>query len=170
MNTPGVTTAHEPVVVVRIGELHVLRREGVLVAIGLGSCVGVALYDPVRRIAGMAHVFLPASQNGYFPSDAPAKYADTGVPALVSAMRDAGASPRYLVAKIAGGAQLFLRGEQSALDVGRRNAEAVRAALKSLGIEIVAADVGGSRGRTMRLYADSGRVVVTTLGQESREL
>lgn len=164
------THSGQPLVTVRIGELHVLRREGVLVAIGLGSCVGVALYDPVRRVAGLAHIFLPASQNGRPAPDSPARYADTGVPALVEAMLQAGASPRQLQAKIAGGAQLFLRGDHSTLEVGRRNVEAVRAALASLGIPLVAEDVGGSRGRTMRLFADSGRVVVTTLGKEAREL
>lgn len=160
----------QPLVTVRIGELHVLRREGVLVAIGLGSCVGVALYDPVRRVAGLAHIFLPASHNGRLVPGSPARYADTGVPALVEAMREAGALQRQIQAKIAGGAQLFLRGDHSTLDVGRRNVEAVRAALASLGIPLVAQDVGGSRGRTMRLFADSGRVVVTTLGREAREL
>lgn len=162
--------AETPLVTVRIGELHVLRGEGVLVAVGLGSCVGVALYDPIRRVAGLAHVFLPASLNGRPFPGLPARYADTGVPALVEAMRQAGAHLRQLHAKIAGGAQLFLRGERSGLDVGRRNVEAVRAALAALGVPLVAEDVGGTRGRTMRLFAASGKVVVTMLGREAREL
>ncbi|WP_324668250.1 chemotaxis protein CheD [Geochorda subterranea] len=157
-------------VTVRIGQLHVLKGRGVLAAIGLGSCVGVALYDPVSRVAGLAHIFLPSSQNGRLVADAPARYADTGVPALVEAMAAAGARTARLQAKLAGGAQLFLRGDHATLEVGRRNVEAVRAALRALGIPVVAHDVGGSRGRTMRLFADTGRVVVTTLGREAREL
>jgi len=157
-------------VTVRIGELRVLKGRGVLAAIGLGSCVGVALYDPVSRVAGLAHIFLPSSQNGRLVAGAPARYADTGVPALVDAMVAAGARRERLQAKLVGGAQLFLRGDHATLEVGRRNVEAVRAALCALGIRVVAQDVGGSRGRTMRLFAETGRVVVTTLGSEAREL
>lgn len=163
-------TAAQALVAVRIGELRVLRGHGVLAAIGLGSCVGVALYDPVSRVAGLAHIFLPSSHNGRPAPDAPARYADTGVPALVEAMVAAGARTGRLWAKVAGGAQLFLRGDHSTLEVGRRNVEAVHRALAALGIPVVGEDVGGSRGRTMRFFADTGRVLVTTLGSEVREL
>lgn len=153
-----------PLVVVRIAELAVLCREGVLMAIGLGSCVGVGLYDPVARVAGLAHVFLPASVNGRPAGSMPARYADSAVPALAEAMQRQGALLSRLVAKVAGGAQLFLSGEQAGLDVGRRNAEAVLAALSRLGIPVVARDLGGHRGRTMKLYAETGAVEIRAMG------
>lgn len=162
--------ATAPTVVVPIGELAVLREQGLLMAIGLGSCVGLALYDAGTRVAGLAHIFLPTSRNGQMNPRAPARYADQGVAALVAAMREQGARPRLLVAKLAGGAQLFLRGENSALDVGRRNVESVLKALQELGVPVVGQDTGGHYGRTMKLYVATGRVEISSMGLPVREL
>ncbi|MBE3598850.1 MAG: chemotaxis protein CheD [Limnochordaceae bacterium] len=156
--------------IVRIGEIEVARFTGVLMALGLGSCVGVALYDPSTRVAGLAHVFLPSSPNGHLQGEPPARFADTGVDALVRRMEEAGAVRRRLVARIAGGAQLFLRSEGAGLDVGRRNVQAVREALARLAIPIAGEDVGGHRGRSIRLFVETGRVLVSTLGLGAREI
>ena len=157
-------------VVVPIGQLAVLRDEGVLMAIGLGSCVGVGLHDPVARVSGLAHVFLPASRNGQAAADSPARYADVGVAALVEAMRRKGARPQRLVAKLVGGAQLFLRGDQHGLDVGRRNVEAVLKALAELRVPVAGRETGGRVGRTMKLYVATGRVEITSMGRPVKEL
>ena len=167
---PAEVSAAEPTVVVPIGELAVLRGQGLLMAIGLGSCVGVGLYDPVARVAGLAHVFLPTSRDGVAQRQSPARFADRGVAALVEAMRAHGAVPRRLVAKLAGGAQLFLRAEATGLDIGRRNVEAVLKALREMGVPVVGQDTGGHHGRTMKLHVSSGRVQVCSMGQPVKEL
>lgn len=155
---------------VGMGEMHVVRGAGhVLTALGLGSCIGVCLYDPLTRIAGMVHVVLPQS-HGSKGGDLPGKFADTAIPALVQRMVETGAAASRLRAAIAGGAQLFQFGSNSTLDVGARNAEAVMAILRQMNIPLQAKDVGGSAGRTLRMFSDNGLVVVRTIGGAEREL
>mgnify|MGYP005845911283 CR=1 FL=1 len=137
--------------IVGMGEIQVVRGAGsVLTALGLGSCIGVCLYDPLSRVAG--------------------KFADTAIPAIVQQMVSMGASASRLKAAIAGGAQLFQFGVSNSLDVGARNSEAVVSALRQAGIPLVTKDVGGSTGRTLRLISDNGLVVVRTIGGAEREL
>lgn len=155
---------------VGMGEIQVVRGAGhVLTALGLGSCIGVCLYDPLTRVAGMVHVVLPQSQADK-KGELPGKFADTAIPALVQSMIEMGASASRLKAAIAGGAQLFQFGVSSSLDVGARNAEAVITALRNAGIPLLAKDVGGSVGRTLRLVSDNGLVAVRTIGGAEREL
>ncbi len=155
---------------VGMGEMQVVRGAGhVLTALGLGSCIGVCLYDPLTRVAGMVHVVLPQSQADK-TGELPGKFADTAIPALVEKMVETGASASRLKAAIAGGAQLFQFGVSSSLDVGARNAEAVINALRKAGIPLQAKDVGGSVGRTLRLVSDNGLVAVRTIGGTEREL
>ncbi|MER3472460.1 MAG: chemotaxis protein CheD [Armatimonadota bacterium] len=155
---------------VGMGEICVVRGAGnVLTALGLGSCIGVCLYDPLARVAGMVHVVLPKSQADK-PGDLPGKFADTAIPAIVQQMVNMGASASRLKAAFAGGAQLFQFGVNNSLDVGARNSEAVVEALKQMGIPLVARDVGGSAGRTLRLISDNGLVVVRVIGGNERDL
>lgn len=155
---------------VGMGEICVVRGVGnVLTALGLGSCVGVCLYDPLARVAGMVHVVLPKSQSGK-PGDLPGKFADTAIPAIVGQMVNMGASALRLKAAIAGGAQLFQFGVSNSLDVGARNSEAIISVLRQMGIPLVAKDVGGSAGRSLRLISDKGLVVVRTIGGAECEL
>ncbi len=155
---------------VGMGEIQVVRGAGnVLTALGLGSCLGVCLYDPLTRVAGMVHVVLPQSQASK-AGDLPGKFADTAIPAIVQRMVEQGASASRLKAAIAGGAQLFQFGVSNSLDVGARNAEAVVKALREAGIPLQAKDVGGSAGRTLRLISDNGLIVVRTIGGAEREL
>ncbi|MCS6776728.1 MAG: chemotaxis protein CheD [Chloroherpetonaceae bacterium] len=153
---------------VGMGEVKITRSAGgVLIALGLGSCIGVCAYDPQARVAGMAHVVLPDSAGN---TEVPGKFADTAIPFLVEAMRREGASVTRIRVALAGGAQLFRhQGTGARLDVGPRNAEAVQAALERLNIYPVAMDVGGSAGRTVHLYHD-GVVRVKTIGQPERDL
>ena len=141
----------------------------VLACLGLGSCVGVSVYDPVTRVGGMAHIVLPES-----PPDASGKvgrYADLGVPLLLREVEALGACPSRLVAKMAGGAQIAMgSGVRDLFAIGSRNAAAVRAALERAGVYLAAADIGGNRGRSLRLYLDSGLVVVSVAGGASKEL
>ena len=161
-------------VAVRIGELHRLRPGscGSLVAVGLGSCAGIAVIDEATGACALAHVFLPECPEGGGRPDAGAgTYADVAIPALVGVVLDAaGRSSARLVAIVAGGAQMF--GTRPGSDVGTRNIAAVRSALALAGVRMAGEDVGGSHGRTMRVDVTDERVVVNVrvVGSDQREL
>ena len=150
---------------VRMGELAVARNAEVLAAIGLGSCIGIALVDTKSRLAGLAHVLLPEPATGR--EGAPARFATTAVPALLDAMLKAGAARERLVAKMAGGASMFtgLTGN-GIVAVGMRNAEAVRRALAQLKIPLVGEDIGGNWGRTIHLQAQDGAYIVSNVRRD----
>ena len=150
---------------VRMGEIEVSGRAGdELVARGLGSCIGLALVDRFTGVAGLAHIVLPQSTE---TDHQPGKFANLAVPELVDRVVRAGASRRRLEAVLAGGACMFELGE---LDIGARNAEAVRAGLAASGLPVRAADTGGDRGRTMRVEVGDGTVTVKEAGGASRTL
>lgn len=130
----------------------------------LGSCVGICIYDRVKKIGGMAHVLLPNSQKGQIN---PEKYADTAIPLLVRELLKEGAKKENLSAKITGGASMFKFGSNIALgQIGDRNVEQTKMELQKLGIPIVVEDVGGSLGRVIDFYLADGRIKVKAGGQE----
>jgi chemotaxis protein CheD len=132
---------------VRMGEFAVSSTDGdELVAIGLGSCIGLALVDREAGVAGLAHVVLPESQGKPGPA---AKFADLAIPDLITRLVEAGAERRRLQAVMIGGARMFTVG--ASLDIGARNSEAVRDALVKERIKIHAEEIGGNRGRTARV-------------------
>ncbi|MEA2384502.1 MAG: chemotaxis protein CheD [Solirubrobacteraceae bacterium] len=136
-------------IAVRMGEIAVSSNPGdVLVSLGLGSCIGLALVDQRRGIAGLAHVMLPEAIAGGGPVG---KFADLAVPALIEQTTALGTARPMLKAVLVGGAQMFALGGSGALDIGVRNDTAVRAALAKERITIVAAETGGSKGRTIRV-------------------
>jgi chemotaxis protein CheD len=136
-------------IAVRMGEIAVSADPGdMLVSLGLGSCIGLALVDQRRGVAGLAHVMLPEAIAGGGPAG---KFADLAVPALVEQTIALGASRPMLRAVLVGGAQMFSLGASGALDIGVRNDTAVRAMLAAQRIPVVAAETGGSQGRTIRV-------------------
>ncbi len=151
-----------------MGELAVSAQPGEeLVSMGLGSCVGVALVDRERAVAGLAHVMLPVANASY---SAPAKFADRAVPALLAGVERLGARREEMIAVLAGGAQMFGGGGGAAgpgvagLDLGARNEAAVRAALADAGVPVRAAATGGGRGRTVRVRVGDAAVSVKEAG------
>lgn len=155
--------------VVRMGELSVSRTPGhVLASIGLGSCIGLVLVETARPLAGLAHIVLPSSSGGR--EAAAGKFADRAVPALLEQMASIGALRCGLRAVLVGGAQMFSLESSSSLDVGRRNEQAAREALTRAGVSVCAAATGGSQGRTVRVYVDSGVVTVKEPGADEVEL
>ncbi len=159
--------ASAPVIAVGLGDLFVSTSED-LVAYSLGSCVGICLWDPVVRVAAMAHVVLPTAPAGRVST--PGKFGDTAVPAMLAALERAGALKLRLECTIAGGAAVLAIGGGRLPIIGERNVEAVRAALTKADIRIVGEQTGGNQGRTVRLDPRSGRVRVRTVRGAEAEL
>ncbi len=146
----------------RMGEYVASATAGdVLVSLGLGSCIGLALIDRRVGVCGLAHVVLPSGTPR--PGDSHGKWANTAVPALLEQMTGLGARPTRLEALLVGGASMFAAAS-GALEVGSRNEAAVREQLKSRRIPVLAAATGGSKGRTIKVYVDGGRVSVREAG------
>ena len=153
---------------VGMADLKVCISPDSVTTLGLGSCVGIAIRDPITKIGGLAHVMLPDSgairnnTNVY-------KFADTGIEELVVQMEKAGAKRNRMVAKIAGGAQMFsFQNKTDLVRVGDRNVEASKKKLKELGIPILAEDTGLNFGRTVIFYPETGDYVIRAVGKEER--
>jgi chemotaxis protein CheD len=146
---------------VRMGELAISDTPGdVLVSLGLGSCIGLALVDKRAGVAGLAHIVLPASTGTPKPESLH-KFADHAVPALVDGMVERGASRVFMQASLVGGASMFAG---TGLEVGARNADAVRELVAGRRVLLVAEAVGGSKGRTVKVDVTSGAVSVREAG------
>jgi len=144
-------------VVIGISDMNVVKSGDSIITYALGSCVGIALYDDMRKIAGLAHVLMPSSLDVRDRNINALKYVDTAIPELVKRMELAGALKYNIVAKLAGGAQMFsIAGASSQFNIGERNIAMAREALQSLRIKIKVEDVGENYGRTVELFADSG--------------
>jgi chemotaxis protein CheD len=158
-------------IVVRVAELEVAGRGSVLVTIGLGSCVAIALHDPVVGVGGLAHVLLPSPSLSRRDDAGPGRFPQTAVPVLVERMAALGASPRRLTARIVGGAAMFTNlMPVGTIQMGERNAVASRQALLAHGIAVVGEDLGGDYGRTVRLDAGTGRLDISSLRHGARTL
>ncbi|GAB2722065.1 chemotaxis protein CheD [Paenibacillus thermoaerophilus] len=156
---------------VGMADLNVTGAGGVLKTTGLGSCVGLTLYDSLNKIAGMAHIMLPSSDISRDESLNPAKYADTAVPELLARMERIGARIRSLEAKMAGGAQMFAFASQNeTMRIGPRNVEACKEILKRLNIPLIAEDTGSNYGRTIEFYSETGLLLVRSVQHGVKEL
>jgi len=151
------------VIVVGMADLKVAKSPDILTTLGLGSCVGVTLYDKIKKIGGMAHVMLPTYKG--FEGQNIAKFADSAIIELINQLQRLGVGRNAVVAKIAGGAHMFGRSQNNdMLKIGERNAAASTAILKQLGIPIIANDTGGSRGRTIELNMENGALKIRSVG------
>lgn len=143
-------------ITVGMADLNIGRASDILVTVGLGSCIGLTLYDPISKIGGMVHYMLPDSTVVANNSNI-AKFADTGIQELLKRVTLAGANQRSLVAKIAGGAKMFAVTQTSSVgSVGDRNTMAAKQMLSKLNIRLVAEDTGLNFGRTVELHCDTG--------------
>jgi chemotaxis protein CheD len=146
-----------------MSEIKTAASPDILVTLGLGSCVGICLYDPVIQLGGMAHVMLPDSSLAREVTS-PGKFADTAVPILLKEMDRRGALRKRLIVKIVGGAQMFsMGGQDDQMSIGLRNVTAVENALKKEGLVILARSVGGNLGKTVTLETETGRVKLRTI-------
>ena len=147
------------------------RNPASIISYGLGSCVGIALYDSASKIGGLAHIMLPDSSQAR-PADNNAKFANTALPAMLDDMIKMGANKSRITAKIAGGAQMFTFANSATevMRVGERNVEAVKEVLKKLQIKLIAEDTGKNYGRTVELKLDTGVFRIKTIDKGEKDL
>jgi chemotaxis protein CheD len=146
-------------VTVKMAEMEVVT-DGRSLKTLLGSCVGVVLRDPERRISGLAHIMLPARRHD---DEASGKYADSAIPALLARLTRSGGRAGALQALLIGGAQMFPMGNTSLASIGDQNVEAARRVLEEKRIPIVFEDTGGTVGRSVVFDNATGKVAVKTL-------
>ena len=159
-------------VVIKVGmaDLKTAKAPDSLTTLGLGSCIGIALWDSTTKIGGLAHIMLPDSTRIRNNSNI-AKFADTGIVELVRQMEALGVPRRRLVAKIAGGAKMFeVSGTTSVGNIGEKNAIASKKALQELGIPILAEDTGLYYGRTVDLYCSYGDYIIKAVGKSVKTI
>lgn len=153
---------------VGMADLNACKAPNNLTTLGLGSCVGTVLYDPITKVSGMLHCMLPDSTK-ISNNQNRAKFADTGLDDLLDMMIRLGADRSRLVAKLAGGAQMFaFSTNNDMLRVGERNVEAVKKKLNELRIPIKAEDTGESYGRTIEFYSETGALLIKSVGKETK--
>lgn len=156
------------IIKVGMADLKVCKSPDGVTTLGLGSCVGIALRDPLSKVGGLAHIMLPDSTAIKDNTNIP-KFADTGIVELVNQIVLAGGSKTRLVAKIAGGAQMFAFQSKSALvKVGERNVMAVKEKLNELNIPILSEDTGENYGRTVIFYPETGDFIIRSVGKPEK--
>lgn len=150
---------------VGMADLNICKTPNAITTLGLGSCVGIILFDPCKKIAGLVHVMLPDSTK-IINNENKAKFADTGIDLLIKQMCSLGVNQRSLVAKIAGGSQMFaFTNNNEMMRIGDRNVEATKIKLKELGINIKAEDTGSNYGRTIEFYPETGELYIKSVGK-----
>jgi chemotaxis protein CheD len=155
-------------ITIGISEMSLGKDTTLLITIGLGSCIGIALWDPITNIGGLSHIMLPDSDAiRNHKKFNPGKFANTAIPLLVDYMVKAGAVKRRIVAKIAGGAQMF---KFSRFNVGKRNYDAVKIELQNLKINLKAEDCLGDKGRTILFNCQNGVLIVKKIEQDMKKL
>lgn len=156
--------------IVGVGDCRVSRYPGdVLVTHTLGSCIGVALYDPKARVAGLLHFMLPnSSLNFDTASRRPFLFADTGIPLLLQSSRQLGAQGSRLIVMVAGGAQML--DFNGTFNIGHRNQIAMRKVFCKVGVVVSKEEIGGMSSRTMKIDVDCGRVQLSTSGGPEHEM
>jgi chemotaxis protein CheD len=158
---------------VGLGEQAVSRNAGdILVAYGLGSCIGVALVDPVSKISGLLHAVLPRSKDGLRNGNSSAsKFVESGIENLLGTLIREGANKSRLTVHLVGGANMLMApGLISSFDIGTRNIEAAYTTLQRLNLPISAAEIGGHMGRTIRVYVADSRVTVRVAGEKEHDI
>jgi chemotaxis protein CheD len=152
-------------VTIKMAEFKVAHNPTILCTIGVGSCVAIAIYDPVEKIGGLAHAMLPDSDSAQARVN-PLRFVDKVVEAVVSAMVSLGCRKERMVAKLFGGASMF----RNLVNIGGQNVDAAREKLKKEHISIAAEDTGGCHGRSLWFDTHDGTVVVGSISGPTREV
>ena len=155
--------------IVEVAKLRVAGNPTILKCLGLGSCLGIALYEPRARIGGLAHAMLPRFEQGRIKTN-PARYVDTSIYVMIDEIIEKGGRRQNIHAKIVGGARMFATMGLETMDIGERNIESAKDTLKSEGIPIKGMDVGGNKGRTMSFDLTTGIIEIKTIREDKTEL
>ncbi|KIY21517.1 MULTISPECIES: chemotaxis protein CheD [Mesobacillus] len=159
---------HKTAEIIKVGiaDMNIAKVPDLIRTTGLGSCVGVVLFDQRAELAGLAHVMLPDSSFSRAEPLNKAKFADTAIKELLEVMIQSGAKQVSIKAKIAGGAQMFqFSGSSDMMRIGPRNVEAVLQQIKELRIPLIAQDVGGNSGRTIEFDPKTGLLQIRTVNK-----
>lgn len=155
---------------VGMSDWKIAKAPDELTTLGLGSCVGVIIYDRTKKIAGLIHAMLPSSKE-ISNNENRAKFVDTGIEDLVDELVINGANKNTLVAKIAGGAKMFnFSSDSDILRIGERNVTSAKDKLKEMGIRIIAEDTGGNFGRTIIFNPDDSSLHIRTIGHGEKTI
>ena len=155
---------------VGMADMNITKDPGIITTLGLGSCVGIILYDKSIKIAGLAHIMLPNSKQ-IKNNENKAKFADTGIQLLLDRMIDRGCNKSRIIAKIAGGSQMFsFQTNNDIMKIGERNVLATKEILQVLNIPIIAEDTGGNYGRTIEFNSSNGILLIKTIGHGIHEI
>lgn len=155
-------------IIIGIAEFVVVHNPAVLITIGLGSCVAIAIRDPVARFGGLSHILLPSISESNNKSN-PMKFADSAIGIVVDKLLEKGCVKSRLEAKIAGGASMFnISG--NTINMGERNVEAVKKKLNELKIPLLASDTGSNYGRTVEFHIASGIMYVKSAFHGVKEI
>lgn len=158
------------IIQVGMADLKLARAPDKLMTAGLGSCIGICIIDRQIKLACLAHIMLPSSEQAKNPENK-AKFADSAMEIVLEEMVKGGANRSRLQAKIAGGAQMFkFSGESDIMKIGERNAISVENQLNKHKIPLLARDTGGNYGRTITFDADTGELLVRTIGHGERTI
>lgn len=149
----------EEVISIGLGEFVVSKKPGiVLAAFGLGSCLGIAAYDPVKKVGGMVHAMLPQQKNG---DSNPAKFVDTGIMFLQDRLLEQGARRENIIWRYAGGAQMLTApGLSDRFAIGQQNIQMAQQVFTRHRLRVAGVDTGGFQGRTVRLFVGTGEMTV----------
>ncbi|MBI5607159.1 MAG: chemotaxis protein CheD [Deltaproteobacteria bacterium] len=157
-------------IIIGIADMGVSRdQQSGLITYSLGSCIGVAIYDPVAGVGGLLHYMLPESQiDPHKAQKNPFMFADTGIPMLFKEAYRVGASKSRIIVKVAGGSQIL--DDSGFFNIGKRNYMALRKILWKNNVLIKAEDVGGQVSRTVRMDLATGKVFLRYSGEGEKEL
>ncbi len=157
------------IIKVGMADLKTCKAPDGVITLGLGSCVGIALRDPVLQIGGLVHIMLPDSTAMRGNNSVIEKFADTGIDELVRQLVAMGANRNRLVAKIAGGATMFqVQSRNEMMKIGERNVEATIKKLDALNIKILAQDTGANYGRTVTFFPETGDFHIRAVGKNQK--
>lgn len=157
------------IIKVGMADLKICKAPDGLITLGLGSCVGIAIRDPLTKIGGLVHIMLPDSKAIVNNNGVKEKFADTGIEELVQQMVALGVNRNRLVAKIAGGATMFqLQGRSDIMKIGERNIQASINKLNEMNIALLSQDTGDNYGRTVTFYPESGEFHIRAIGRDNK--
>lgn len=153
-----------------MGDMQVGNSPSRLITRALGSCLGITLFNPLKKMGAMAHPMLPDIEKARVKNN-PARYVNYVIKKMVEDLESRGNPKNTLSAKLFGGAHMFsFIAADSVLNVGEKNITMAKTILEELGIKLAAQEVGGTFGRTIELNLENGKVVIDTISWGRKEV